>query len=83
MKTWLFTHSLELVHPLMLQALVPVWEKKIKLFQLSDIAEPPSKKACRELIQPSTTKRKQGKNWEEFSWLVYEDINGSLCRVCV
>ena len=24
----------------------------------SDIAEPPSKKACRELIQPSTTKKK-------------------------
>ena len=45
----------------------------------SDIAEPPSKKACRELIQPSTTKRKYSKNWEnEFSWLVYdEDINGA------
>ena len=50
----------------------------------SDIAEPPSKKACRELIQPSTMKRKYSKNWEnEFSWLVYdEDINGAFCRVC-
>ena len=49
----------------------------------SDNAEPPSKKACRELIQPSTTKRKYSKNWEnEFSWLVYdEDINGAFCRV--
>ena len=50
----------------------------------SDIAELPSKKACRELIQPSTMKRKYSKNWEnEFSWLVYdEDINGAFCRVC-
>ena len=50
----------------------------------SDIAEPPSKKVCRELIQPSKTKRKYSKNWEnEFSWLVYdEDINGAFCRVC-
>ena len=47
----------------------------------SDIADPPSKKACRELIQPSTTKRKYSKNWEnEFSWLVYdEDINVAIC----
>ena len=50
----------------------------------SDIAEPPSKKACRELIHPSTMKRKYSKNWEnEFSWLVYdENINGAFCRVC-
>ena len=50
----------------------------------SDFAEPPSKKACGELIQPLTTKRKYSKNWEnEFSWLVYdEDINGAFCRVC-
>ena len=50
----------------------------------SDIAEPPSKKACRELIQPSTTKRKYSKNWEnEFSMLVcVEDICGTFCRVC-
>ena len=50
----------------------------------SDIAEPPSKKAFRELIQPSTTKRKYSEYWEnEFSWLVYdEDINGAFCRVC-
>ena len=48
----------------------------------SDIAEPPSKKAYRELIQPSTMKN--SKNWEnEFSWQVYdEDINGAFCRVC-
>ena len=40
----------------------------------SDIAEPPSKKACRELIQPSTKKRKYSKNWEnEFSWLVRDE----------
>ena len=50
----------------------------------SDIAEPPSKKACREWILPLTTKRKYSKYWEkEFSWLVYdEDINGVSCRVC-
>ena len=50
----------------------------------SDIAEPPSKKACRQLIQPSTMKRKYSKELEnEFSWLVYdEDINGAFCRVC-
>ena len=30
----------------------------------SDIAEPPSRKACRELIQSSITKRKYSKNWE-------------------
>ena len=50
----------------------------------SDIAKPRSKKACRELIQPSTMKRKYSKNWErEFSWLVYNEvINGALCRVC-
>ena len=50
----------------------------------SDIAEPPSMKACREFIQPSTMKRKYAKNWgNEFSWLVYdEDINGAFCRVC-
>ena len=50
----------------------------------SDIAEPPSKKACRELIQTSATKRKYSKNWEnEFSWLVHdEDINSAFCRVC-
>ena len=50
----------------------------------SDIAEPPSKKACTELIQPLTTKRKYSKNWEnEFSWLVcVEDISGAFCRVC-
>ena len=50
----------------------------------SDVAEPPSKKAHRELIQPSTTKRKYSKNWgNEFSWLEYdEDINGAFCRVC-
>ena len=50
----------------------------------SDIAESPSKKACIELVQPSTMKRKYSKNWEnEFSWLVYdEDINGAFCRVC-
>ena len=49
----------------------------------SDIAEPPSKKICRELIQPSTMKRKYSKNWKnEFSWLVCdEDINGAFCRV--
>ena len=48
----------------------------------SDIAEPPSKMACRELIRTST---KKGKNWKnEFSWLVYdEDINsGVFFRVC-
>ena len=34
----------------------------------SDIAEPLSMEACRGLIQPSTTKRKYSKNWEnEFS----------------
>ena len=51
----------------------------------SDIAEPPSKKVCRELIQPSTTKRKYSKNWKtsSASWLVYdEDINGAFCSVC-
>ena len=50
----------------------------------SDIAEPPAKKACGELIQPSTTKRKYFKNWEnKFSWLVHDkDINGAFCRVC-
>ena len=47
----------------------------------SNIAEPPSKKACRELIQPLKW-RKYSKNWEnEFSWLVYdEDINVAFCR---
>ena len=50
----------------------------------SDITESPSMKACRELMQSSTTKRKYSKNSEnEFSWLVYdEDINGTFCRVC-
>ena len=50
----------------------------------SDIAEPHSKKACRELIQPLTMKRKYSNNREnEFSWLVYdEDINGAFFRVC-
>ena len=49
----------------------------------SDIAEPSFKKACSELFQPSTTKRKYSKNWEnEFRWLVYEDIYGAFCRVC-
>ena len=39
---------------------------------------------CREFIQPSTTERKDSKNWEnESSWLVHdEEINGALCRVC-
>ena len=78
MKTWIFTLSLELVHPLLLQALVPIQKAD------SDIAGPPSKKACGELIQPSTMKRKYSKNWEnEFNWLVYdEDINGVFFRVC-
>ena len=50
----------------------------------SDIAEPPSKKACRELIQPSTTKRKYSKNWEkESSWLVCDEvINVAFFRIC-
>ena len=49
----------------------------------SDIAEPPSMKACRELIQPSTTERKYSKNWEkEFSWLVYDEDINAFCRVC-
>ena len=50
----------------------------------SDIASLPSKKACTELIQPSTTKGKYSKKWEnEFSWLAYdEDINCTFCRVC-
>ena len=49
----------------------------------SDIVEPPSKKACRELIQSSTTKRKYSKNCEnEFRWRVHdEDINGAFRRV--
>ena len=40
--------------------------------------------SCRELIQPSTTKRKYLMNWEnEFSWLEYaEDIIGAFCRDC-
>ena len=51
----------------------------------SDIAEPLSKTACQELIQPSTTKGKYSKNWEnEFSLLVYdEDINGAFFAECV
>ena len=80
MKTWICALSLELVHPLLLQA----HTEKGSNCSDSDVVEPPSKKACRELIQPSTTKRKYSKNWEnEFSWLVYdEDINGAFCRVC-
>ena len=36
----------------------------------SDIAEPPSKKACREWTPPSTMNRNYSKNWEtKFSWL--------------
>ena len=51
----------------------------------SDIAEPPSKKVCKELIQPSTMKRKYLKTWEnEFSWLEYdEDFNDGFCRVWI
>ena len=85
MKTWIFALSLELVHPLLLQALVPILKKESNCSDNnSDIAEPPPKKACRELIQPSTMKRKYSKNWEnKFSWLVYdEDTNGAFCRVC-
>ena len=71
---------------LLLQALVPILKKDpIVLIpeSNSDVAEPPSKKACRELIQPSTTKRKYSKKWvNKFSWLLYdEDINGAFCRV--
>ena len=71
--------SWELVHPLLLQALVPIWKKGSNCSD-SDIAEPPSKKARRELIQPSTTERKYSKKWEKkFSWLLHdEDINGAL-----
>ena len=86
MKTWIFSlSSLELVHPLLLQALVPIRKKGSNYSDSnSDIAEPPSKKACKELIQPLIMKRKYSKKWEnEFSWLVYdEDINGAFCRVC-
>ena len=81
MKTWIFALSLEVVHPLLLQALVPIWKKRFNCSDfVSDIAEPPSKKTCRELIRPSTTKRKYSKNWEnKFGCLVYdEDINGAF-----
>ena len=46
----------------------------------SNFAGPPFKKACRELIQTSITKRNT-QSWEnQFSWLVYdEDINGAFC----
>ena len=42
MKTWIFALSLELVHPLLLQALVPMWKKGSNCSDSdSDFAEPP------------------------------------------
>ena len=49
----------------------------------SDIAEHPTKKACREIIQYLTMKTKYSKNWENIQLARYdEDINGAYCRVC-
>ena len=81
MKTRTFAHSYELIHPLLLQLQVTKW-KKGSNYSDFDIAEPPSKKPCRELMQPSTMKRKYLKNWKnEFSWLVCDEyMNGAFAE---
>ena len=76
-------HSSFGVHSILLQALVPIRKKDpTVLIPVLILLSLLSKKACRELIQSSTTKRKYSKNWEnEFSWLVYgEDINGAFLQ---
>ena len=77
MKTWIFTLSLELVHPLLLQALI--WKKDPTVLIFLSLSP-------RRLVEnwAFDNEEKYSKNWENgFSWLVHdEDINGTFCRVC-
>ena len=70
MKTWIFTLFGASTFSSVASSNTSTEKVSNCSYSDSDIPELPSKKACRELIQTSTTKRKYSKNWEkEFSWL--------------
>ena len=65
MKTWIFTLSLELAHPLLLQALVPIWNRDLTVLipiPILILLSPPPRRlvdSCFSLLQ-----LRENKNWE-------------------